>query len=63
MLCCFNAGEDVVFICNDWHTALLPCYLKAMYQSRGIYKSAKVMRGLKETTNNSGQSRSILLEI
>ncbi|XP_031259099.1 granule-bound starch synthase 1, chloroplastic/amyloplastic-like [Pistacia vera] len=35
-------GEDVVFVCNDWHTALLPCYLKSMYQSRGIYKNAKV---------------------
>ncbi|KAJ0106129.1 hypothetical protein Patl1_17391 [Pistacia atlantica] len=35
-------GKDVVFVCNDWHTALLPCYLKSMYQSRGIYKNAKV---------------------
>ncbi|XP_027367839.1 granule-bound starch synthase 1, chloroplastic/amyloplastic-like [Abrus precatorius] len=35
-------GEDVVFISNDWHAALLPCYLKSMYQSRGIYKNAKV---------------------
>ncbi|KAL0331581.1 UNVERIFIED_CONTAM: Granule-bound starch synthase 1, chloroplastic/amyloplastic [Sesamum angustifolium] len=35
-------GEDVIFIANDWHTALLPCYLKTMYQSRGIYKHAKV---------------------
>ncbi|KAL5764347.1 hypothetical protein ACOSQ2_016941 [Xanthoceras sorbifolium] len=35
-------GEDVVFVANDWHTALLPCYLKTMYQSRGIYKNAKV---------------------
>ncbi|XP_040988598.1 granule-bound starch synthase 1, chloroplastic/amyloplastic-like isoform X2 [Juglans microcarpa x Juglans regia] len=35
-------GEDVVFIANDWHTALLPCYLKTMYKPRGIYKSAKV---------------------
>lgn len=43
VLCCLNAGEDVVFIANDWHTALLPCYLKSMYKSRGIYKSAKVM--------------------
>ncbi|KAL3817853.1 hypothetical protein ACJIZ3_003758 [Penstemon smallii] len=34
-------GEDVVFIANDWHTALLPCYLKSMYQSKGIYKQAK----------------------
>ena len=36
------AGEDVVFVANDWHTALLPCYLKTMYQAKGIYKSAKV---------------------
>ncbi|CAA0843229.1 Granule-bound starch synthase 1-chloroplastic/amyloplastic [Striga hermonthica] len=35
-------GEDVVFISNDWHTALLPCYLKTLYQSRGIYVHAKV---------------------
>ncbi|XP_074582770.1 granule-bound starch synthase 1, chloroplastic/amyloplastic-like [Curcuma longa] len=35
-------GEDVVFIANDWHTALLPCYLKTMYQAHGIYKNAKV---------------------
>ncbi|RDY12543.1 hypothetical protein CR513_02645, partial [Mucuna pruriens] len=35
-------GEDVVFIANDWHTALLPCYLKSMYQTKGIYKNAKV---------------------
>ncbi|KAL8192635.1 hypothetical protein R6Q57_027820 [Mikania cordata] len=35
-------GEDVVFIANDWHTALLPCYLKSMYQTRGLYMSAKV---------------------
>ncbi|KAF3608848.1 hypothetical protein DY000_02048759 [Brassica cretica] len=36
-------GEDVVFVANDWHTALLPCYLKSMYQSRGIYMNAKVI--------------------
>ncbi|KAJ8764944.1 hypothetical protein K2173_010409 [Erythroxylum novogranatense] len=35
-------GEDVVFVANDWHTALLPCYLKTMYKPRGIYKNAKV---------------------
>lgn len=36
-------GEDVVFIANDWHTALLPCYLKTIYKSRGLYKNAKVV--------------------
>ncbi|XP_062146031.1 granule-bound starch synthase 1, chloroplastic/amyloplastic [Alnus glutinosa] len=35
-------GEEVVFIANDWHTALLPCYLKSMYKPRGMYKTAKV---------------------
>ncbi|CAN0840796.1 Granule-bound starch synthase 1, chloroplastic/amyloplastic [Linum grandiflorum] len=35
-------GEDVLFIANDWHTALLPCYLKSIYQANGIYTNAKV---------------------
>ncbi|KAI3904585.1 hypothetical protein MKW98_014765, partial [Papaver atlanticum] len=35
-------GEEVVFIANDWHTALLPCYLKSMYQSKGMYETSKV---------------------
>lgn len=35
-------GEDVVFVCNDWHTAPLACYLKSMYQPNGIYANAKV---------------------
>ncbi|XP_040989257.1 granule-bound starch synthase 1, chloroplastic/amyloplastic isoform X2 [Juglans microcarpa x Juglans regia] len=36
-------GEDVFFIANDWHTALLPCYLETMYKPRGIYQTAKVV--------------------
>ncbi|XP_050230287.1 granule-bound starch synthase 1, chloroplastic/amyloplastic-like isoform X1 [Mercurialis annua] len=35
-------GDNVVFIGNDWHTALLPCYLKSIYKPNGIYRSAKV---------------------
>ncbi|XP_028549213.1 granule-bound starch synthase 1b, chloroplastic/amyloplastic [Dendrobium catenatum] len=35
-------GENVVFIANDWHTGILPCYLKSKYKANGIYKSAKV---------------------
>lgn len=35
-------GEDVVFIANDWHTALLPCYLKSYYKPKGVYMTAKV---------------------
>ncbi|KAI3974388.1 hypothetical protein MKX01_031057 [Papaver californicum] len=37
-----TCGEEVVFIANDWHTALLPCYLKSIYQSKGMYETAKV---------------------
>ncbi|KAG4379623.1 hypothetical protein GLYMA_16G018500v4 [Glycine max] len=36
-------GEDVIFVANDWHTALIPCYLKSMYQPRGIYMNARVV--------------------
>jgi len=35
-------GEDCVFVANDWHSALVPCYMKSMYQPLGIYKNAKV---------------------
>ncbi|KAG6431490.1 hypothetical protein SASPL_109569 [Salvia splendens] len=35
-------GDDVIFVANDWHTALLPCYLKTLYQPKGIYTNAKV---------------------
>jgi hypothetical protein len=31
-----------VFVCNDWHTGPLSCYLKSNYQSNGIYRDAKV---------------------
>ncbi|RCV20020.1 hypothetical protein SETIT_4G022400v2 [Setaria italica] len=34
-------GEDVVFVCNDWHTGPLSSYLKSNYQSNGIYRNAK----------------------
>ncbi|KEH18572.1 putative NDP-glucose--starch glucosyltransferase [Medicago truncatula] len=36
-------GEDVIFIANDWHTALISCYLKSMYQPNGIFRNAKVV--------------------
>jgi granule-bound starch synthase len=35
-------GENVVFVANDWHTALLPCYLKADYKPVGLFPNAKV---------------------
>ena len=40
----------MLFVCNDWHTGPLACYLKSNYQSNGIYKTAKVMHLLKRLT-------------
>ncbi|KAK4797733.1 hypothetical protein SAY86_030059 [Trapa natans] len=37
---CYGDG-NLVFIANDWHTALLPVYLKAYYRDNGIMKFAR----------------------
>ncbi|XP_019428424.1 PREDICTED: granule-bound starch synthase 2, chloroplastic/amyloplastic-like isoform X2 [Lupinus angustifolius] len=34
---CYGDG-NLVFIANDWHTALLPVYLKAYYHEHGLMK-------------------------
>nr|AHB52786.1 granule bound starch synthase [Cyanobacterium sp. CLg1] len=36
-------GENTIFVCNDWHTSLLPLYLKEYYQSQGIFVNAKTV--------------------
>ncbi|URD72103.1 Starch synthase [Musa troglodytarum] len=33
--------ENLVFIANDWHTSLLPVYLKAYYRDMGLMKYAR----------------------
>ncbi|CAM6105177.1 unnamed protein product [Calypogeia fissa] len=35
-------GEDVIFVANDWHSALVPCYLKSNYKAHGQFTNAKV---------------------
>ncbi|PWA36650.1 granule-bound starch synthase 2, chloroplastic/amyloplastic [Artemisia annua] len=37
----FYGDENLVFIANDWHTALLPVYLKAYYHEHGYMKYAR----------------------
>lgn len=34
-------GEDIIFIANDWHAALVPVYLAAKYRPGGTYTSAR----------------------
>ncbi|XP_024025240.1 starch synthase 2, chloroplastic/amyloplastic [Morus notabilis] len=37
---CYGDG-NLAFIANDWHTALLPVYLKAYYRDHGLMKYAR----------------------
>lgn len=37
---CYGDG-NLVFIANDWHTALLPVYLKAYYRDKGLMSYAR----------------------
>ncbi|XP_078444747.1 starch synthase 2 [Wolffia australiana] len=37
---CYGDG-NLVFIANDWHTALLPLYLKAYFRDHGLMKYAR----------------------
>jgi len=37
----FGYGEDVVFVANDWHSAMVPALLKNVYKPRGEFAKAK----------------------
>lgn len=37
---CYGDG-NLIFIANDWHTSLLPVYLKACYRDNGLMKYAR----------------------
>ena len=39
-------GEETVFHVNDWHTALLPVYLEAVYRNAGRLLKAGTVLGL-----------------
>ncbi|ONM08430.1 Granule-bound starch synthase 1 chloroplastic/amyloplastic [Zea mays] len=40
-------GEDVVFVANDWHTAILPCYMNSMYKPNGILLMGRKLNWMK----------------
>ena len=37
----FPYGEQVLFVANDWHAAMVPSYLAARYRRNGVYKDAR----------------------
>lgn len=34
-------GEEVTFVANDWHAALVPVYLASKYRPHGVYTNAR----------------------
>lgn len=34
-------GEEVIFVANDWHAALVPVYLASKYRPHGVYTDAR----------------------
>jgi starch synthase len=36
-------GQDVTFVANDWHAALVPVYLAAKYRPHGVYGGARAL--------------------
>lgn len=34
-------GQDIMFVANDWHAALLPLFLTARFRPYDVYKSAR----------------------
>lgn len=35
--------DNVVFVANDWHSALIPVYMTAIYRPNGIYQNARTV--------------------
>ncbi len=51
-------GEDVVFHANDWHTALVPLFLEAVYRPAGRFESAGSVLSLHNMGHHGTQPRS-----
>jgi len=39
-------GQDVAFIANDWHAALVPVYVAAKYRPAGVFQGARCLMAL-----------------
>ncbi|KAG6482638.1 hypothetical protein ZIOFF_059271 [Zingiber officinale] len=50
---CYGDG-NLAFIANDWHTALLPVYLKAYYRDNGLMKYARSVLVIHNMAHQSG---------
>lgn len=56
---CYGDG-NLAFIANDWHTALLPVYLKAFYRDNGLMKYARSILVIHNIAHQVGSSSLLL---
>ncbi|RRT65854.1 hypothetical protein B296_00019106 [Ensete ventricosum] len=53
---CYGDG-NLAFVANDWHTALVPVYLKAYYRDKGLMKYARSVLVIHNIAHQVGSSR------
>ncbi|RZR87835.1 hypothetical protein BHM03_00015312 [Ensete ventricosum] len=53
---CYGDG-NLAFVANDWHTALVPVYLKAYYRDNGLMKYARSVLVIHNIAHQVGSSR------
>ena len=56
----FPYGESLLYVANDWHTALLPVYLRAFYQDHfklGFARSILVVHNIAHQGRNHLMTR------
>lgn len=39
----FAYGDDCIFVANDWHAGLVPCFLASRYRRHGVYTNARTI--------------------
>ena len=48
-------GEDVTFVANDWHAALVPVYLASKYRPHGVYTNARSILAIHNLRHQVGK--------
>ena len=62
--CCQRMGwAPDVFHCNDWHTALLPLYLRTVYEWDGLFRDARSLLTIHNIAYQGVFSRDVLHQL
>lgn len=69
--CCFSSGQltdqvygqDVMFVANDWHAALLPTLLAARFRPHGVYEHARCCLAIHNLSHQGSYEASKFREV